>query len=165
MWTTFIIAFVLVVAGFDLRTRKIPRQLTIAGLVIGLVYHWFHGDIRSAGLATLVAFAVGTALFALGAIGGGDVKLIIALGAILTFDTWPQAMFMSVIAAAIIGLIQVVAKRALLQTLKNMWAILKGLVTLGPGAHPVLNVQNSAMIRSPFGVAAAIGTIAVLLRV
>jgi len=42
--------------------------------------------------------------------------------------------------------------------------ILRAWLTGGLRAHPVINVQNSALVRSPFAVAAAVGTLYALFR-
>jgi prepilin peptidase CpaA len=68
----------------DLRTRRIPQVLTLGGAVAGLLFHLITGG-WSAGGASLVGWAIGIVIFlapfALGGLGGGDVKLLGALGA------------------------------------------------------------------------------------
>lgn len=161
MWTAFIIAFVITAAAADLRWRKIPRVLTVPAFIVGLSYHAFRGDLKTALMASLIGFAASTLLFALGAIGGGDVKLVTALGAMLGLQPWSRAMFYSILIAAAVGLVQVALRGRLILTLYNLLDILKGLAH-GLRPHPVVNVKNEAMIRSPFGVAAAIGTLLVV---
>src|SRR5262245_40960203 len=69
---------------FDLRTRRIPRVLTIGGAIAGVAFHVMTGG-WMAGAASLAGWTVGIAIllvpFALGGLGGGDVKLLGALGA------------------------------------------------------------------------------------
>ena len=100
----------------------------------------------------------------MGAIGGGDVKLITALGAMMGLHPWMLAMQIAVLAAAALAVVEIVRHRALRQTLRNMWEILKNLVTHGLRAHPQLNVKNPAALRSPFAVAAAIGVIVAVIK-
>lgn len=79
-------------AVWDLRTRRIPNRLSMAGLVAGLLLHLAMAGPRGALLS-----ALGAAVFALpfvlpwwlGGMGGGDVKLALALGAIVA---WPAAL-------------------------------------------------------------------------
>ena len=164
MWNSVIGAFVLTAAFADLRWRKIPRFLTVAAFVTGLIVHWMRGDFWSAAATALLGFAVGLSFFSLGAIGGGDVKLITALGAMLGFGPWTFAMEITILAAGAMALVQIIRRKAVVQTFRNLGAILKSWVTCGFRAHPVINVQNSAMVRSPFAVAAAVGTLCALFR-
>ncbi|HKW67027.1 MAG TPA: A24 family peptidase [Terriglobales bacterium] len=164
VWNALILAFVLTAAVGDIRWRKIPRLLTTAAVAAGLIFHLVHGglgwEFASALIATLIAFGVGLSFFQLGAIGGGDVKLITALGALLGLDRWILAMEVAVLAAALIGIVQAVRRGMLGQMLRNIGSLLKWLVGRGGvAAHPTINVRNSAMLRAPFGVAAALGTL------
>jgi prepilin peptidase CpaA len=77
-------AIATVACAWDLRTRRIPNLLTFSTAAAGFVYHGVTGgpmavgDSVSGWLAGLLMFLVP---FALGGIGGGDVKLMAALGA------------------------------------------------------------------------------------
>src|SRR4051812_44738874 len=125
-WNALVVAFVITAAISDLYARKIPRALTVAGTLAGLVYHVFVGDLKSSFIALLVAFGVGLAFFWLGAIAGGDVKLITALGSILGLHRWVHAMEAAVFAAALIGLVQIVRSGVFVQTLANMHDLASG---------------------------------------
>ncbi|HWR37109.1 MAG TPA: A24 family peptidase [Clostridia bacterium] len=164
MWKAIVITFAITAAFSDLRWRKIPRVLTVGGFVAGLVYHGINGGFLSALGAAIVGFGIGIALFSLGAIGGGDVKLIAALGAMLGFPSWSYAMLVSILAAGLIALVQVIRLRVLRRTLHNMAEILRSFYKAGLRQHPDLNVSNPSMVRSPFGVAAALGTVAAVFR-
>ncbi|HET8667628.1 MAG TPA: A24 family peptidase [Terriglobales bacterium] len=164
-WNIAVMAFAITAAIVDVQTRKIPRVLTVTGFIAGLLYHAVRGGFVNALAAAAIGFVVGMALFSLGAIGGGDVKLVAALGAMLGFHTWVRAMEFAIFAAGIMALIQIIRHKAVRQTFRNIGAILRGFFTSGLRAHPVVNVQNTALIRSPFGLAAAMGTVAALLRV
>jgi len=100
----------------------------------------------------------------MGAIGGGDVKLITALGAMMGLPVWTEAMKVTVFAAAALALITIVRHGALRDTVHNILEITRGWFTRGLRQHPSLNVRNAAALRSPFGVAAAIGTIVTVIR-
>lgn len=166
-WDTVVLAFATTAAIADLCWRKIPRVLTVTGLVTGLAFHLWHGGLRAfliAVLAAVLGFIVGIALFRLGAIGGGDVKLIVAMGAMLSLEAWIVAMEAAILAAGAIALIQAVRHGRLRQTLRNTGEILHGLGSRGLQPHPVINVSNPAMLRAPFGVAVAIGTVLAVVR-
>jgi prepilin peptidase CpaA len=160
VWNALILAFVLTAAVGDIRWRKIPRLMTTLAVAAGLVFHLVNGGFASALIATLIAFGVGLSFFQLGAIGGGDVKLITALGALLGLDRWILAMEVAVLAAALIGIVQAVRRGMLGQMLRNIGELIKWLAGRGGvAAHPRINVRNTAMLRAPFGVAAALGTL------
>jgi prepilin peptidase CpaA len=77
-------ALLLVAAGTDLRARRIPNWLTLCIAISGLFqsflpHHAVSPTHSIAGLA--VGFALPLVLFILNAIGGGDVKLLAAVGA------------------------------------------------------------------------------------
>ena len=79
------LAIALLIAGFtDLRTRQIGNWLTGAIALAAPLFWWASGLTLWPGVAlqvgvALAAFAVLAALFALRAMGGGDVKLLTAL--------------------------------------------------------------------------------------
>ncbi len=163
-WSALIVAFVLTVAVSDIRWRKIPRWLTTAAALAGLGYHAVFGGIVSAVVATLIAFGIGLSFFQLGAIGGGDVKLITALGALLGLDCWLRAMEIAVIAAALLGVVQALRRGVFRQMLRNIGTLLRWLLGKGGVPHPSIHVRNPAMVRAPFGVAAALGTVLAVWR-
>lgn len=78
-----LVVMLLVAAVGDIRTRIIPNRLNLAIALLAPLFWWAHGEPSGAILLHL-AFAVGAlvlfgAFFALGMMGGGDVKLIVAL--------------------------------------------------------------------------------------
>jgi prepilin peptidase CpaA len=81
---------------FDLRSRQIPDALSVCLLLLALASTAFHlhgvGWIDMAG-GLLFGFAAGLILFALGGFGGGDVKLVAALGAVLGFKAELGVLF------------------------------------------------------------------------
>ncbi len=164
LWKCWIVGFVVAAAYADVQTRRIPRELTMAGLALGLVFHAVTGGFMNALIAAVLAFTIGLALFSIGAIGGGDVKLIAALGAMLGLFQWGRAMEVAIFAAAVMAIIEVVRHGAFMQTVHNIGSICRTLYQTRFRGHPVLNVGNAATLRSPFGVAAAIGTIIAIIR-
>lgn len=68
----------------DLRTRRIPNVLTFGAALAGLAFQFATGGVAAlgqAGLGWLLGAVVFLLPFALGGLGGGDVKLLAALGA------------------------------------------------------------------------------------
>jgi prepilin peptidase CpaA len=164
IWNAAVLAFAITAAAGDLHARKIPRVLTVTGFAAGLAFHTVFGGILSALLASLLAFVIGLAFFQAGAIGGGDVKLMIALGAMLGTRPWLCAMEAAVLTAGAIALVQAARHGLLRRTLANIAETLRWVRHNGLKTHPVINVGNTAMLRAPFGVAAAVGTLIALVR-
>ena len=80
-----VVAMVLAAAVWDLRTRTIPNELNGAVALLAIPFWWATGmklwpDVAIQLGIGAALFAVFMGAFALGAMGGGDVKLIGALG-------------------------------------------------------------------------------------
>lgn len=165
MWLSFVVAFAVTAAVGDVWLRKIPRALTLLGFLAGLTYHAFRGGFLVALLTAVLAFALGLGLYELRAIGGGDVKLVAAMGAILGFQPWVRAIEVAFLVAGLMALGGAIYRGLLVQTFHNIWLLLKHFLANGFRPHPEIQVNNAKLVRIPFGVAAAMGTIfAVVLR-
>ncbi len=167
--TDIVVAIVVLVAAFtDLRSRKIPNWLTLTGictglLVNGLVSGW-------AGLATsaeglLLGFGAYFVLYALRAMGAGDVKLMAAVGAIVGPSHWILVFIASAAAGGIMALVLMVWKGRVKQTLWNTAFIAKELAHFRAPyeRHKHLDVKDPNALNLPHGVAIAAGTFACLL--
>jgi len=89
-----LLAGVLIVAAIiDCRTGRIPNALTLPAMVAGLALWSWHGLLEAGaagalagaghcGLVLVIAFLPCTLLVLMGAMGGGDAKLIGAIGAL-----------------------------------------------------------------------------------
>lgn len=105
-WAVFI---GLVAAIEDLRRRQIPNWIPVAAIIGGLAIafrdHGWSGAGSSA-LGLLAGFAVFFVFYALGAMGGGDVKLMAGFGAVLG---WSRIWEASLWTAAVGGIVALVA--------------------------------------------------------
>ncbi len=97
-----------IAAWFDLRTGRIPNLLCAAGgvlgIALGVAFGGWHGLLMSVS-GGLVAALVPLLLFRLGAMGGGDVKLLFALGSLLGVQAGLEAESMAFVVGAIQGLV------------------------------------------------------------
>jgi prepilin peptidase CpaA len=159
LWDTFILAFAITAAVTDVLWGRIPRSITTLGLFIGLLFHMGRGGFLSALLAAFLGFVAGLLLFDVGAIGGGDVKLIAALGALLGLGRWASAMEFAIFAAALIAIAQALRRGVLRQTLRNISDLVRWIARQGRKPHPDIRVGGPGALGAPFGVAAAIGTL------
>lgn len=117
-------------AYFDWRWQKIPNLLALSGWVIGAgLWMGFRG-FRGLSVWTLGALIPGVAALAvyqLGAIGAGDVKLVSALGAILSFKRGLWVFFVAGVLAVLAGLAKSIHDRTLGGLPQRVLARLNGL--------------------------------------
>jgi prepilin peptidase CpaA len=84
---------------FDLRSRTIPNELCLAVALLAIPFWWATGlaiwpdAALQVGVAALV-FGLFAAAFAIGAMGGGDVKLV---SAVALWLPWPAVLVLLVI--------------------------------------------------------------------
>ena len=117
------IAAVAIVAGLlvwaavvDWRRREIPDEVSIGIAVLSLPFWWATGVEVWPGAAIQVAFAAGAfavffGVFALGQMGGGDVKLITALALFLAPFDFVQMLIVMALAGAVLTVVMVVRHR------------------------------------------------------
>src|SRR3954452_20522224 len=106
-----LLAMLCIAAGIDWRERRIPNWLTVVMALSGIVSSFLAGHVASppqAILGMLVGFAIPFVLFAMGALGGGDVKLLAGIGAWLG----PIIVVKVFLAAAIVGMLIVLVQSA-----------------------------------------------------
>ena len=108
-WAVFI---GLVAAVEDLRRRQIPNWIPVAAIVGGLAIAFRDRGWSGAGssmLGLMAGFAVFFVFYALGAMGGGDVKLMAGFGAVLGWSLiWEASLW----TAAVGGLVALIAAGA-----------------------------------------------------
>lgn len=155
--TTLALALILIAAITDLRWRRIPNWLTLAALIPGLALHLSQGTLRQAGLGCLLAAIIYLPLWLAGGRGGGDVKLMATLGIILGPTIWIQLFVLTAFIGALWALILVIAKRRLLQTLKNIFEILRSLLT---GRKPTHQLGSQGAIAIPHAAIVALAMLA-----
>ena len=164
-----LVVVTIVAAVIDWRTGHIPNWLTIPLLVIGPVF-WLIFDLRTSGhpdlfywsLAGLVGCAiVPLIMFRKNAMGGGDVKLFMGIGAVGTLPLGIEAQLLACIAGALFALGQLAWQGKLFTTVGNAFFL---------GLNPVLpkkwrrEIKPELLNKVRFGGAIAFGTaLAVLL--
>jgi prepilin peptidase CpaA len=159
-----ICAAVVAIAGAigDARSRKIPNRLTLSALGMGLLTRaaiegWC--GFGSAITAALVGGGVFYLFFLAGGLGGGDVKLMSAVGAWAGFSQVVPVLVASAIAGGFLAAYYLVAARGLGRTLRNTVELVRHHCVSGISPHPEINVRQPGMTRVPFGLAIAMGTL------
>lgn len=148
-----------IAAYTDLTTRRIPNVLCGGLLACGLALSAFAGWYQAAVCLMLfvAVFALGTFLFSLKLIGGGDVKMLAASAATLG---WPDAaafLLYTILAGGVIG----VAIAAARGRMRPMLAAVKAMaVPMMSGLKP--GAVASAAGSMPYGVAIFAGAAVVV---
>ena len=162
---TIVLCIGLVACAFDLRTRRIPNALTLTAALSGLLFHFFHTGAAGAQFAA-GGWVVGLLLllpwFALGGMGGGDVKLVAALGAWLGPAHAFWLAIYAGIAGGVIGLAVALAHGYLRTALANVSAIFGYWSTVGIKAVPGLTLESSQSPRVAYAIPILVGTMVTL---
>ena len=156
-------AFIALVAGLvlatviDLRTRRIPNELTaaMAGIGVGLAATGMSGITVAASFA---GFFLGLLLmmpgFVLGATGAGDVKLMGAVGAIVGPALVVSSFLFTAVAGGVLAVVVAVRRQRLAETLART-----GQLVTGPGEAPQKIRAATSASRFAYGPAIAVGTV------
>jgi len=154
---------VAVTAGIiDASSRRIPNRLTYSSMIAGLMLQTLVSGWRGLllGLGGAVLFGGVFLLFYLvRAMGAGDVKLAAALGCIVGPASSWQMMFATAVAGGALAFLVMVFTGRVLQTLRSTLAVAGFHVLHGLRTHPVINLDNPAAVRMPYGLAFAAGTL------
>lgn len=145
----------------DLRERRIPNWLTVSGMLAGIALTSLEvgGVPTTALLGALLAFVLAFPLFALGGVGAGDVKLLVAV----TAFTGPGGLLPMIIyggiAGGVLALVSAVRRGVVLPVVMSSCGLLLHLITLGRhGERPTLATPGAHAV--PYGVAIAAGAVA-----
>jgi len=168
-----LLALVLGAAVYDVRYRKIPNWLNLMGILLGLALNAFpdrlsfhflrpewSGLWKSLGGLGL-AFAIYLALYALHAMGAGDVKLMAAVGAVVGPQNWFGIFLVTAIVGGLMSFVLITLKGRVRKTLFNVSFILSEMKSGRPAylANEELDVKSKKAVGLPHGAVIALGTI------
>lgn len=149
----------------DWRTGQIPNWVTVPALLAGLLINGFSGGVEGFLAALLGAVLCGLVPFLFwrtGAIGGGDVKMLAAVGALLGPFAGLEAELLAFIVGALLAMAKLAWQGKLTRTLMN---------ALRTGFNPILpkkwrgEVKPELMSEFRMGAAILVGiSLAVLNR-
>ncbi|KPK77202.1 MAG: hypothetical protein AMJ89_02885 [candidate division Zixibacteria bacterium SM23_73] len=112
----------------DLRWRTIPNCLTLPAITLGFLLN-FLGNSWNGLIFAFFGLLVGIGLlmlpYLLGGMGGGDVKLMGALGALLGGYSILNIFLYATLVGGGIAILVVMANKSLIETLKKVWLLLK----------------------------------------
>lgn len=159
-----LIALLLAGAGAitDLWQRRIPNWLTYPGILAGgflqSVFFGWRGLLTALAGCALAGGAM-LVLYVIRAMGGGDVKLLAAIGSVVG----PQKVLVILLATAIMGgvlaILVALFRGRSLATLKNLLCLMRFHAVRGLEVHPEHNLENPSAMRLPYGLAIAGGTL------
>jgi prepilin peptidase CpaA len=162
-----LIALILVAGAYDVLYRRIPNWLTLSGIITGLALNTFlyrGPGLRLSLLGLTVSFAVYFLLYSLRAMGGGDVKLMAAIGALVGVGDWFGMFLITAIIGGMAGLAMLSLRGRLKKTLWNVGFIMSETKHGRPAyiRREELDVRNPKSVGLPHGAMIALGTITFL---
>lgn len=152
----------LVGAVSDLRCARIPNRLTYTALLAALPLRTALlglAGLKSGAIGILVAGGLFLLLFVLGAMGGGDMKLMAAVGAWVGSAQVMTLILAAALAGGVLAIARMILSKNVGQTLRSTMLLIHFRFTSGLQPHPEMNVQASESQRVPFGVAIAMGAL------
>jgi prepilin peptidase CpaA len=158
--TAVLVTLLACACWFDVRGRRIPNALTLAGAAAALLLRvplggWAVLD----GLASLaLALLIALPAFALGFLGGGDAKLLGAVGAFVGLSRLPGTLALVALAGGALALVAAARQGVLHRSLANTYGFAKDWV-LFARAGVAARWRSPASLSLPYGVAIAIGTL------
>ncbi len=155
---------VLVISGItDILKGKIYNFVTFPGIVMGIAINWYYNSYSGLILSLsglLISSVIFIILFMWGGFGAGDVKLMMAVGAIAGYKIIFDLILYSAVAGGIMANVVIIKNRCFLRTWTN---VLRFFLFLIPGYKlkpEPLKKKNSIVL--PYGYAISIGSLVYL---
>lgn len=173
MAITVLVLLLLVAVATDVRSHRIPNVLILTGLVAGVALQCipYRADtllsaaspdaaLSAALLGIAVGFVCPLPLYLLRAMGAGDVKLLMVVGAFVGPAQAFGALVFSFVIGGVIALGMTLYRRSFASLMANLRFMLVTAAVRAAGASPppVEPLQRSAG-RIPYAVAIALGTL------
>jgi prepilin peptidase CpaA len=155
----------LVAAGYDMRYRRIPNWLVLAGIVVGFAWNSFAfglSGLAHAAEGLGLGFALYFPLYLLRARGAGDVKLLAAVGALVGPGNCFWVFLLTAILGGVIAMIVLLLHGRVKHTFFNLSFIMSDLAKLQAPykSSEELDVNTTKGMRLPHGAMIAVGAVA-----
>ena len=158
------IAVIAIAAYTDWRRHVIKNSLTLPAIALGLLLHFLGGGWHGL-LFGLMGLAAGFALmlipFVLGQMGGGDVKLMAALGSLLGAYAILNVFLYTTLAGGLLALAFALYRKEGFKTLRRTWHLAVGVFIIR--TRPIMTAEPGQAGTIPYGLAIFAGTITYLL--
>lgn len=145
---------------FDVSEKRIPNRITVGGLVLSLVFRGIVGPeaLWAGMLGGGLGLVLGILLFAVGAMGAGDGKLLAAVGALLGFEAFLRCLPLIGAFGGLLALAATLRGGTIIPTLLRFRELLFYFVTFGRiGERRTLSTPGAVTV--PYGVAVAAGAV------
>src|ERR1700691_3756048 len=156
---------VAIAAIFDIRYRRIPNWLVLAGIIAGFAW-----NVYTSGLSGLLRASEGFGLgfilyfplYLLRARGAGDVKLLAAVGAVTGPGNCFWIFLLTAILGGLIAVVLLLFRGRVRQTFFNVGWIIRDLLHLQAPyrSNEELDVTSNKGLRLPHGAMIAVGALA-----
>jgi prepilin peptidase CpaA len=163
-WLTgSVIVLGIIAVYWDLKYRKIPNTLTLTAMVYGVLIrllldstHWLQPI-----YGILEGFIVFFPFFALGGIGAGDVKLIMAIGSIFGPELLLWVILFSAVSGGVISIFRMVLEYGIKTSLIRIYLLITTLWNKKQ-RRMMFNLKETEHLYIPYGVAILAGIILTL---
>lgn len=143
---------------FDMDQERIPNWLTVGGLLGALVLRGIVGSeaLWAGIMGSGMGLVLGLLFFALGALGAGDGKLLVAVGALLGIEVFLRSLPLIGGIGGALALVTTLRKGTVIPTLLRFRELLFYFVSFGRlGERRTLSTPGAVTV--PYGVAVAAG--------
>jgi prepilin peptidase CpaA len=151
----------------DIVNRRVPNLLTAPAILVGIAAHALlpgGGGISAALIGLAVGLAVYFPFFALGGMGGGDVKLMAALGTWVGGTAIVWTALYGAVAGGVMGVGVALAHGYLRQAVSNIGGLLLFWSAQGVRPMPALTLERGHGPRLPYALPIFVGLVAALWR-
>ena len=160
-----VLLFISLCIVVDVRTRRIPNVISGAAMLAGVMLNtlYFGGPGLFGSLAGLLAaIAVLLFPFALGGVGGGDVKMMGALGALLGPSRVLAGLGVGVIYGGVVMIVHLIRCGRLREKLAAIRTMLTAAALTGSLQPLLVRPDDAGAVALPYSVPLGLGTITVL---
>ena len=161
-------ALVLGAAAFDIPYRRIPNWLTASGVLAGVGMNAFLYPVWPGLRLSLTGLAIGFGayflLYAIRAMGAGDVKLMAAVGAMVGWQDWLAIFMITALLGGVASLALITLRGRVRKTLWNVGFVLTEMKSGRAAylANEELDVRSSKAVGLPHGAVIAAGALVFL---
>jgi len=175
-----LITLLLIAAFYDVKEKRIPNLLTFPVIFAGLIFNVAMNGLNGV-MVSFYGFFIGFAIFfipfALGLMGGGDVKLMAAIGALMGWKFTVLSSLFSAIAGIVVVFLYLIYKKRLFSYFRKYFVAIARFVLnkfyfsdrniVGNKlkrfaySNEIQNKENEKLY-VPYGLAIALGTLFVL---
>lgn len=147
----------IVAAYTEMKSRKIPNYLTYGAIICAVTGSFISGGLpglQNSVLGLLIGGGVFLPFCLVGALGGGDFKLMAAAGAIVAYPMIFWALYYTCLSGGVLALLYMIWSGRFLSSFENIFRMLLGMKRKekpGEGLKKEITV--------PYGIAIAAGTL------